>query len=146
MIQALLKAIKIKIDADSGAAGLYTAVSGRRYISPQVDRTTGGGTSKYPFRTYAPISDAPFGEFTATPIERVRVNFSVFDNSDSNSPNRCTQIMGKLTTLFDDGVNLDLTAYGFTKAPAIRESGPHGPMRIEGAWQMTVDYMFVFSV
>lgn len=146
MIQALLKAIKIKIDADSGAAGLYTAVSGRRYLSPQVDRTPGGGTSKYPFLIYMVISDAPVAEFENVYIERVRVQFSIFDNSDGNSPNRCTQVMGKLTTLFNDGVDLDLTAYGYTKAVAIRESGPHGPMRVEGTWQMTVDYMFVFSV
>lgn len=148
MIRALLRGIKTTIDADSGVTGLYTAVSGRRYLGLRVDRTAGGGTSKYPFLAYGAISNAPLAEFPKVYIERVRVQFSVFDNSDGNSPETCAQVMGKLTALFDDGDGsvVDLTAYGYTKAKAIRESGPHGPFRVEESWQSTVDYMFVFSV
>jgi len=144
MIRALLKAIKAKIDADSGASGLYTAVSGRRYLGLQVDRTTGGGTTKYPFLTYQVISNSPLAEFKDTYIDRLRVQFSIFDNSDGNSPDTCATVVGKLTALFD-GANLDLTGDGYTLAPAIREGGT-GPMRVEEAWQATVDYIFVFSV
>ena len=143
MIRALLKAIRAKIDADSGATGVATAISGRYYLGVQVDRTTGGGTTKYPFLVCNIITEAPQAEFPDVYIERVLVQFSVFDNSDGNSPDTCAQVTGKVRALFD-GASLDLTADGYTTAACIREGGV-GPLRIDGAWQMTTDYMVVFS-
>jgi len=144
--RALLRGIKATVDADNGVTGLYTAVSGRVYLSRRTTRESDGGTSLFPYLVVEVVSDDPLGEFSKTVVERILVQFSVFDNSDGNSPDTCAQIKGKVQTLFDgDSSTLDLSAFGFTTAYLVRSGGGFGPMRVDGVWQATQDYVAVFS-
>ena len=143
--RAILKGIIAEIDADTGVSGLYTAVSGRRYLSRQVDRTTGGGTTKYPFVVVEMVAESPTGELggaSGDTIERYLVQITVLDNSDANSPATCATVQDKVRTLFDRAY-LDLSGDGHGNAACVREGGT-GPARIDQAWQATTDYMIVF--
>ena len=143
MIRALLKAVKAKFDTDTGVSGLSTATGGRLFLSRSLDREPGGTTSKLPFLLVEVVSEAPLGEFAAQAIERVRLQFSVYDSSDGNSPDTCSTVIGKLRALFD-GARLDLTGDDFTHAEFVREGGT-GPRYVDEQWMATTDYIAVFA-
>jgi len=145
--RSLLKAIVAKIAADSGVAGLSTAVGGRVYLSRMVDRMAGASTAKFPYLVVEIVTDDPVGELgskaAGETIERFRVQFSAFDASDGNSPDTCATVKDKIVTLFDRST-MDMSGDGYGTARCVREPGGTGPRRVEQEWMATVDYIFVF--